>query len=106
MKVFRNRGCGQCILLEEKNGIFAYCVGYRHFAFACELGFDYRVGYVPCHVGARSVDLRGIFSAHCAAVNGHFGCEKGYPWENVDSATVTRLKNALNEVIESEEESR
>ena len=21
MKVFRNRGCGQCILLEEKNGI-------------------------------------------------------------------------------------
>lgn len=52
----------------------------------------------------RQLRLKGT-SYRYTAINGHFGCEKGYPWENVDSATVTRLKNALNEVIESEEES-
>ena len=53
----------------------------------------------------RQLRLKGT-SYRYTAINGHFGCEKGYPWENVDSPTVTRLKNALNEVIESEEESR
>ena len=65
----------------------------RYIAEAISKAFD----LTPAGI-IRQLKLKDIGYKH-TAIYGHFGCDKGYPWEFVDKATVTRLKTAVKEVM-------
>lgn len=66
----------------------------RYIAEAVKRAFD----MTPAGI-IRTLRLKDTAYRH-TAINGHFGCEKGYTWEHPDRETVARLKKAMREVAD------